>query len=134
VVLALVLRPNLRFEYKGVLLCVAAIVFNRIYSAQFNLWFYPFLLLGLAEEKTPRLARILGLAVALDLLNVVVFPLSFTLAFAEMGGFSPYAAVLGGGPWTMVFSVAIVARAVLLVVLAALLLIAPDPDGMMPRS
>jgi hypothetical protein len=134
VVLALALRPSLRLEYKGVLLCLAAIVFNRIYSAQFNLWFYPFLLLGLAEEKGRRFARILALAVALDLLNVVVFPLSFTLGLAEMGGFGPYAAVLGGGPWTVVFSVAIVARAVLLVVLAVGLLIGPGADGMMPRS
>jgi hypothetical protein len=133
VAMALVLRPRLRLEYKGVLLCLAALVFNRIYSAQFNLWFYPFLLLGLTAETTARFTRILALAVVLDILNVVVFPLSFTLALAEMGGFGPYAAVTGG-PWTVVFSVAIVVRAVLLVVLAVLLLIDPNTDGMMPRS
>jgi hypothetical protein len=33
-------------EAKGALLCIAAILFNRIHSTQFHLWFYPFLILG----------------------------------------------------------------------------------------
>ena len=33
-------------EAKGVLICLAAVVFNRIYSTQFNLWFYPLLILA----------------------------------------------------------------------------------------
>ncbi len=125
VTLTLVARPSLRFEYKGVLLCIAAILFNRIYSAQFHLWFYPLLLLGAIEERPPRLRTVLGLAAALDLLNAVVFPLSFTLGLREMGGFYPYAARLHGGPWTVVFSAAILARAVVLVALAAALLATP---------
>jgi hypothetical protein len=69
---------------------------------------------------------------ALDLLNVVVFPLAFTLGLAEMDGFAPYAAVRSGGPWTVVFSAAIIARAAVLVALAVTLLIAPKVDAMMP--
>jgi hypothetical protein len=120
--LALAVRPRLCLEYKGVLLCIAAIVFNRIYSAQFHLWFYPFLLLGSIGEGPARRRRLLALGVALDVLNVVVFPLSFTLCLQEIEGFRPFAAAANGGPWTVVFSLAIVLRTVALVALAATLL------------
>lgn len=120
--LALVVRPRLGLEYKGVLLCIAAIVFNRIYSAQFHLWFYPFLLLGIIGEGPDRRRRLLALGVALDVLNVVVFPLSFTLCLQEIEGFRPFAAAANGGPWTVVFSLAIVLRTLALVALAATLL------------
>ncbi|MFI5183289.1 MAG: hypothetical protein ACHQNV_02740 [Vicinamibacteria bacterium] len=133
VTLALAARPRLRLEYKGVLLCIAAILFNRIYSAQFHLWFYPFLLLGMITEGEERRRQILSLAVALDVLNVIVFPLSFTLCLDEIGGFYPYAARANGGPWTVIFSGAIVLRAVALVVLAALLLTTGDADASMGR-
>jgi len=133
VILALVLRPSLRLEYKGVLLCVAAILFNRIHSAQFHLWFYPFLLLGLIEETGMRFAGLLRFGIVLDLLNVVVFPLSFTLCLMEIGQFVPYAAVRDGGPWTVVFSAAILTRAMVLLALARVVLIPPRADGMMPR-
>jgi hypothetical protein len=133
VLLALLVRPDLRFEYKAVLLCIAAIAFNRIYSAQFHLWFYPLLLLGATDERGPRLRRVLLLAAALDLLNAVVFPLSFTLGLQEMGGFFPYAARVRGGPWTVVFSAAIVARTAVLAMLAILLLKTP-PEPHPPES
>jgi hypothetical protein len=126
VALVLVVRPRLGLEYKGVLLCIAAIVFNRIYSAQFHLWFYPFLLLGMIGEGQVRIRQLVVVAVALDLLNVVVFPLSFTLCLEEIGGFRPFAAVASGGLWTVVFSAAIVLRALALGILAALLLKAKD--------
>jgi hypothetical protein len=126
VALALVVRPRLGLEYKGVLLCIAAIVFNRIYSAQFHLWFYPFLLLGIIDEGLDQRRRLLALGVALDVLNVVVFPLSFTLCLQEIEGFRPFAAAANGGPWTVVFSLAIVLRTVALVALAATLLRTDD--------
>jgi len=129
VLAALLVRPALSLEYKGALICVAAIVFNRIYSAQFHLWFYPLLLLGVATETAPRLRRLLTLAAALDLLNFVVFPLSFALGLSEMGGFFPYAARYHGGFWTDVFSAAIVVRTGVLVSLAAFLLRAHDTRG-----
>jgi len=127
VALALVARPRLRFEYKAVLLCCAAIVFNRIYSAQFQLWFYPLLFFGMATEPlAPRFRALLATWTVLDLLNVLVFPFSFAHCLSEIGRFEPYAASQGGA-WTAIFSVAIVARSLALVALASLLLAAPEP-------
>ena len=121
--LAVVVRPRLGIEYKGVLVCLAGIVFNRIYSTQFNLWFYPLLILGiLAEDDERRRRWLVWTFVVLDVLNVIVYPLSFAGAVAEMGGFFPWAAREGGGQWTVVFSAAIVLRTVAVAVLAALLL------------
>jgi len=118
---ALVVRPRLGLERKGALLCIAAILFNRIHSTQFHLWLYPFLILAFLAEPRPALLRIVPLAVAVDLLNVLVYPFAFSYAYGEMGGFAPFAA-RAGGPWTAAFSAAIVARAALLAVTAALLL------------
>ncbi len=55
-----------------------------------------------------------------------MFPLSFTLCLQEIEGFRPFAAAANGGPWTVVFSLAIVLRTVALVALAATLLRAND--------
>jgi hypothetical protein len=124
--LALVVRPSLRFEYRAVLLCVAAILFNRIYSAQFHLWFYPFLFFGLATEQAgSRFRAILAAWSALDILNVLVFPFSFAACLGEIGRFEPYAAASRGGLWSTIFSAAIVSRSLGLVALAWLLLAAP---------
>ena len=126
VALALVVRPSLRFEYRAVLLCVAAILVNRIYSAQFHLWFYPFLFFGLAvEQAAGRFRAILATWGALDILNLLVFPFSFAACLGEIGRFEPYAAASRGGPWTVVFSAAIVARSLALSVLAWLLVAEP---------
>jgi hypothetical protein len=128
--LAVVVRPRMRIEYKGVLVCLAGILFNRIYSTQFNLWFYPLLLLGLLADPDARRRRLLLVAfVALDVLNVIVYPFSFAGAVAEMGGFFPYAAREGGGAWTVVFSAAIVLRTLVVAALAALILSAGGAEG-----
>jgi hypothetical protein len=119
VVLALLVRPRMGLERKGVLVCIAAILFNRIHSTQFHLWFYPFLILGLVAAPRPTLRRIVPLAVVLDLVNVLVYPFAFAHAFAEMDGFASWSARAAGGPWTVVFSAAIALRAVLLALLAA---------------
>jgi len=119
---ALVVRPAMRLEYKGALLCIAAILFNRIHSTQFHLWFYPFLVLGLMTESAPTLRRAAPLLLALDLLNVLVYPFAFSYAYGEMGGFLPFGARAAGGPWTLVFSAAIVLRALLLAALGVFLL------------
>ena len=123
----IVARPRLPLEAKGTLVCLAAVVFNRIYSTQFNLWFYPLLILFAVREPAERRRPILALFAALDLLNVLVFPTAFTPAVAEMGGFFPFAARQGGGPWTVVFSAAIAVRALVVVALAAVLLRTPEP-------
>jgi hypothetical protein len=127
--LAILVRPRLSFLYKGVLVCLAAIVFNRVYSTQFHLWFYPFLLLAAAREETAVFRRILVLFAALDALNVLVYPVSFTYAYREMTGFWPLAARQNGGPGTVVFSAAIVVRTFVVIALGALILRRPDdPD------
>jgi hypothetical protein len=115
-------------EYNGVLICLAAVFFNRIYSTQFNLWFYPFLILGLLadDERHRRLIAVTFLV--LDLLNVLVYPFSFAGAVAEMGGFFPWAA-REGGPWTVVFSAAIALRTVVVGILAVLILQGRDGQG-----
>ncbi len=123
--LAVLVRPRMCLEDKGVLICLAAVVFNRIYSTQFNLWFYPLLLVAAARGETGRGRSLLLLFVVLDLLNVVVYPLSFAGALDEMVGFFPWAAREAAGPWTVVFSSAIAARALVVVALGAVLLRRP---------
>jgi hypothetical protein len=119
---AIAVRPALRIEPKGVLICLAAVFFNRIYSTQFNLWFYPLLVLAALDAAPARRRSLIALMAILDVLNVLVFPTTFTPAVAEMGGFFPFAARDGGGPWTVAFSWIIVARAVVIAALAAVLL------------
>jgi hypothetical protein len=134
---ALLVRPAMGVELKGALVCIAALLFNRIHSTQFHLWFYPFLILGLMEAPRPALRRFVPLGTAIDLLNVLVFPFAFSYAYAEMGGFLPSAAREGGGAWTAVFSGAIVLRAALLLALGALLLrswTGPSGGQIMPVS
>jgi hypothetical protein len=123
---AIVVKPSMPIEAKGVLICLAAVVFNRIYSTQFNLWFYPLLILAALDAGEARRNALLLLMVLLDLLNVLVFPTTFTPAVAEMGGFFPFAARNGGGPWTIAFSWMIVARAMVVVALAVELLRYPE--------
>jgi hypothetical protein len=116
---AIVVKPSMPVEAKGVLVCLAAVLFNRIYSTQFNLWFYPLLILAALGASEARRNGLLLLMVLLDFLNVMVFPTTFTPAVAEMGGFFPFAARDAGGPWTVAFSWMIVARALVVLALAA---------------
>ena len=125
---AVVVRPRMSIEYKGVLICLAAVFFNRIYSTQFNLWFYPFLILGLLGDDRRHQRRLAVTFLVLDLLNVLVYPISFAGAVAEMGGFFPGAA-REGGPWTVVFSAAIALRTVVVALLAVLILRARGGQG-----
>jgi hypothetical protein len=126
---AILVKPAMRVESKGTLVCLAAVFFNRIYSTQFNLWFYPLLILAALEATRPWRHRLLLLFVVLDVLNVMVFPTTFTPAVAEMGGFFPFAARDAGGPWTVAFSWVIVARTAVIAVLAAALWRAPTLDS-----
>ena len=124
---AVVVRPRLPIEYKGVLVCLAAVFFNRIYSTQFNLWFYPLLILGALGEDERGRRRVLAFFAVLDLLNVLVYPVSFAGAVEEMGGFFPSGAREAGGSWTKVFSAAIVLRTMVVAALAFWLLRRPAP-------
>lgn len=105
---------------KGILTCIAALVFNRVYSTQFHLWFYPLLLLVIALDDDRRLARLwLWLFIALDVINVLIYPFSFAGVLDEIQSFGPFMALRSHGPWIWIFSSAIVVRAVLLVALGA---------------
>jgi hypothetical protein len=126
---ALLVRPSLRLEYKGVLICLASLIFNRVYSPQFHLWFYPLLLAGIAEEERPRRRELLALFVVLDVLNAIVYPLAFPQALLEVR-LEPFAAVHNGGLWTVVLTAAIFARTLVIVDLAWALFTAPPK----PRS
>ncbi len=122
---AVVVRPRMGLEYKGVLVCLAAVLFNRIYSTQFNLWFYPFLFLGALGDDERGRRQVLAWFVALDVLNVIIYPFSFAGAVAEMGGFFPGAARAAGRGATLVFSAAICLRTVVVAGLGALILRRP---------
>jgi hypothetical protein len=123
----LLLRPALRLEYKATLACLAGLLLNRVYSPQFHLWFYPLLLLGLADEPLPRMRRLLALFASLDVLNVLVYPVAFahTLLLAPP---RPGAALEGGG-WLAAFSIAMVLRSLAQLALGAELLRSPAPTG-----
>ena len=117
---AMLLRPSMRLESRCVLLCIAMIVFNRVYSPQFHLWLYPFLVVVMAEHRGRTLLALIGLTLALDVCNVLVYPFAFTGAYRELGNqFVAGSAAELGGIWTGVFSAAIVARTLLLLALAA---------------
>jgi hypothetical protein len=114
VCLALFLKPKMPVEAKGVLICIAAIIFNRVYSTQFHLWFYPFLIL-FAMQQTERVWKLLiGVFLVLDMLNVFVYPFSFTYALMEMKNFGLSSAAQRGGVWTVLFSLAIFMRTLVL--------------------
>jgi hypothetical protein len=119
---ALLAFPRMGVARKGTLMVVASLVLNRVYSAQFNLWFYPFLLLVAARSEEPARRKLLVLFCVLDVLNVLVYPLFFGPAFEEVGGFAPFAAARFGGYWAGAFSAAILLRAAALVLLALLLI------------
>jgi hypothetical protein len=119
VLLAAVLlaRPAMSLEYKATLACIAGLVVNRVYSPQFHLWFYPLLLLGMAQEVGPAFRRLLATYVTLDVLNVIVYPITFAHTMLEVQT-KPYAARLTGGLWTVLFSATIVVRTFCLIALA----------------
>jgi hypothetical protein len=120
--LAIVLRPELKLEYKGVLICIASIFFNRIYSPQFHLWFYPFLMFVIAQEPNKRWRWFMWLYLAIDVINVIVFPISFAYAIEEMKGLGALFAREKGKIWTIVYTLSILGRTVLLAGISGLIL------------
>jgi hypothetical protein len=111
VALALALRPRGGIEVKAVLACLAALPLNSFYSSQYHLWFYPFLIALVLREPDRRRATALALAaVFLDVSNVVTYPFALAYAFTEMSGFAIGSAAARGGPWTDVFTAAVLAR------------------------
>ncbi|HKU39862.1 MAG TPA: hypothetical protein VJR89_17000 [Polyangiales bacterium] len=131
---AIVLRPLQPLAYKVVLVGIAAVLLNRIYSPQFNLWFYPFLLLIILEARPRRALWLIGLFALLDVLNVRVYPFDFTSALNEIGKFRPYRGAWKGGEATKLFSICVMLRFAVLLVLGAELWRGPAPAPLsLPR-
>ena len=119
-------RPRMAIEYKAVLSCVAALVCNRSYSTQFHLWFYPFLLLIACLEPKRQMVKYLALFVALDVTNILVYPFFFASSIQELHGFVPLGARFFGGHQTILFSAAVCARSLFLIVLGVFVANGPD--------
>lgn len=121
VLFVLLARPAMRLEAKAVLVCLAGLAFNRFYSTQFHLWFYPFLIaLVLTNPDLLRARRLAVVAVVLDVLNVFVYPVALAYAYTEMGGFAVLGAAARGGPWTVAFTGGVILRVAAVCVLAVL--------------
>ncbi|MBU6154257.1 MAG: hypothetical protein KGP28_08130 [Bdellovibrionales bacterium] len=111
----LLLTPRLRIEAKSVLLMGAALLFNRVYSTQFHLWFYPMLIVLLATEaEGGHYRKLLFGLLLLDLVNVLVYPFAFSNALQEIHQFEAFSARDRGGGWSVLFSGLIFFRAVVL--------------------
>lgn len=119
---AILVRPSMNLDMKAVLIGVAFLIFNRIYSPQFNLWFYPFLILWMMRLPPRRALGVLVIFCLLDLTNVLAYPFVFTDALLEMHRFGPLRAAKHGGVWTEIWSGSIFLRAGLLFLLAIALL------------
>jgi hypothetical protein len=116
-------------EASAVMAGAAILVLNRLYSPQFHLWFYPFLLL-LAAAQPPRVfARLLAAWAALDLMNAAVYPFLFEAAKTELRDWPRVLPAVAPGPWTAWFTSVVVARSVVLLALAAMVLRLPWPSA-----
>lgn len=118
----LLVRPRLPLAKKAVLVAIAIVICNRIYSPQFNLWFYPFLILTMLPLPHRQMLQLFALYVALDVCNVLAYPLAFSPALDEMGRFDAYNAAQHGGAWTVIWSASIVVRFFVLVAIASMML------------
>lgn len=98
-----------------VLYCFSFLLFNKIYSPQFHIWFLPFLLLclpGAGEWRLWKKGPQAGIPViiVLELANVLVYPFSFTWFLQDVGCFR-YAEVLS----VQIFCASVFLRALLLI-------------------
>ena len=119
---AVIVRPALSFAAKAVLIGIGFLIFNRIYSPQFNLWFYPFLILWMLRLPAKHAVWAVVVFCLIDITNVFAYPFVFTEALDEMRRFGPMRAAKRGGFWTAVWSGSIALRAGLLLALAVALL------------
>lgn len=71
--LVIFLYTNKNVAKKYILLCIAFLLFNTVYSPQFHIWFIPFMLLCLGERPYTKTTII-----TLELLNIMIFPITFS--------------------------------------------------------
>ena len=121
---ALFLPTKLKFEGRMVIICIVGLLFNIVYSPQFNLWFYPFLILLIAQEKKGRRMAWLILFFAVDLINISVFPVLY--CETELEGYHFHqirTAVANGSYWGCALSALVIARTVILIMIIRLVFI-----------
>jgi hypothetical protein len=112
-------------EASAVLAGAAILVLNRLYSPQFHLWFYPFLLL-LAAAQPPRIfVRLMSAWALLDVLNAAIYPFLFEWAMRELIDWPKNPPAANPGAWTVAFTAAVVARSIVLLAVAVLVLRLP---------
>ena len=105
-------KKNIPSNY--VLYCFSFLLFNKIYSPQFHIWFLPFLLLCLPDKGCWRFWKrgpqvgILSI-LAFEILNMLVYPFSFTWFLQDVGSFR-YAEFLS----VKIFSLSIILRGFLI--------------------
>jgi hypothetical protein len=112
-------------EASAVMAGIAILVLNRLYSPQFHLWFYPFLLLLAAVQPPRAFVRLIAAWAVLDLLNAAIYPFLFELAKQELIEWPLRLPVARSGAWTIAFAAAVVARSLVLLALALLVLRLP---------
>ncbi len=121
----LLTRRQMPWAAKVALVCMALLVLNRVYSPQFNLWFYPPLLLAMASADRRNLVALCALLVALDLFNAAIFPFAYAGVVDELGRFRWGTAAAEGGPWTVALTLLVWLRALALLAIALLLYLLP---------
>ncbi|MDD9935743.1 MAG: hypothetical protein OXT09_19180 [Myxococcales bacterium] len=133
--LVLLTRRQLEWAPKVVLVCVALLVLNRIYSPQFNLWFMPPLLLTMAASSRSAFLVLASLVILIDIATIAIFPFLYAAVVFEIGEFPLGGAAAAGGPYTEAFTSAIFLRAFLLLALMGVLYrIAPDVSAGLPGA
>jgi hypothetical protein len=76
----------------------------------------------MAQETDKRWRWFLWLYLAVDLINVIVFPISFAYTIDEMNGLGALFAREKGKIWTIVYTLSIIGRTGLLAAISGLLL------------
>lgn len=116
--LVIFIKPRWNMAAKAVLFSIAMLLVNRVYSPQFHLWFYPFLIIIWLQSSGSARKQIGRTALALELSNILIYPFVYTYADHEVAGFNYGVGASKGGPILLIFSVLIVLRALLLGLLA----------------
>lgn len=122
-------RRPLGWAPRVAMACIALVVLNRIYSPQFNLWFYPPLLLAMAAARRVEFVAAALFVGLLDLVNVAVFPFVYAGVAHELGGFEWGVAPWTGGPATELFTTLVIVRALMLLVMLTIILRLAAPQA-----
>jgi alpha-1,2-glucosyltransferase len=104
-----------QLPYTIVVLAIATMIVRPQAATSWQLWLYPFLLLIALRAETEWRSALLCATAALDLATVLANPLLWSLMRREVGALDPGAALERGAAWTLVFSISVLLKLVLLV-------------------